>query len=93
MEVFQELRSQIECMENSHSLNREEDLNDLKHKIMVSFLEIQRLNRSMNNATKRSKVSCLDYKALLDKLHLSIQNLNYESQYIAREIHKCSSQE
>ena len=86
--VFTDLESQIVTLQQE-----EEDSYDLKHKIMVSFLEIQRLNRAMNNATKRSKVSCLDYKALLDKLHLSIQNLNYESQYIAKEIHKCSSQE
>lgn len=89
--VFIDLQSQIERIGTLQQ--EEEDSNDLKHKIMVSFLEIQRLNRTMNNATKRSKVSCLDYKALLDKLHLSIQNLNYESQYIAKEIHKCSSQE
>ena len=92
--ILEDIQNQINTVaDKSFAFEADNHFHNLKLRMLVSFLEIQRVNRQMNNSTRHAKNACLEDKAQLDKLHLMVQNLNYESQYISKEINKCNSQE
>ncbi|KAJ3196248.1 THO complex subunit 5 [Irineochytrium annulatum] len=53
------------------------------------FLELQKLNRATLFHTRSMKSVTAEAKQSMDRLYLSLQNLNYEKMYLQREIAKC----
>ncbi len=64
-----------------------------KRELLLNLVKQQQYSRSVATATRKSKASASEVKHNLDKLHLTLQNLQYECQYLHQEIWKCDSQE
>ncbi|KAJ3321466.1 THO complex subunit 5 [Boothiomyces sp. JEL0866] len=77
-----DLISQLQQLENTPGNN---------DKIMLLFLELLQFYKSELNKSKDLKSQSAAEKAKLDSLYLTLQNLNYEIDYLNREIQKYDS--
>ncbi|KAI8850086.1 Fms-interacting protein-domain-containing protein [Chytridium lagenaria] len=57
--------------------------------IALLFLELQKWNRATLIHTKSIKSTTSEYKQVMDRTFLNLQNLNYERLHIQREIDNC----
>lgn len=86
MTVLHRIREEIVSLNNSAD-------GITKDQILVSFVDLQQQGRTLAAMTRKCKATTAEFKLSLDKLHLTLQNLNYESQYLNKEISKCEAQE
>ncbi|KAJ3307184.1 hypothetical protein HDV03_002695 [Kappamyces sp. JEL0829] len=64
-----------------------------RNQIMVLFAKLMQQQRDLTTQGKLSKLKVVEFKALIEKLHLTLSNLKYESQHLVKQIDDCDLQE
>ncbi|KAJ3347729.1 hypothetical protein HDU91_006713 [Kappamyces sp. JEL0680] len=60
---------------------------------MVLFAKLMQQQRDLTTQGKLSKLKVVEFKALIEKLHLTLSNLKYESQHLVKQIDDCDLQD
>jgi hypothetical protein len=79
--------------QTAYSQAKVNSLKDESEDFTSNFVILLQETRTLNAKARKQKASIAESKILLDKLYLDQQNLNYQSQYLRKEIGKCEEQE